>query len=158
MDRYELQMRTKKGEWHHITYSTKTSAKATELKQDKLYLFRVQALNRRDQSYGFTDIIEAETRFGKAPKAALTPLVFVGGTPAAPFSSALAGSIGGGFTAAHSVDNKAGAVAAGVAAGVAGGVGGTIVGTLGAPFVGGALAHTFVHCGDEYSDQSSDED
>ena len=158
VDRYELQMRTKKGEWHHVAYSTKTSAKATGLKQDKLYFFRVQALNRKDQSCGFTDTIEAETRFGKAAKAALTPLVFVGGTLAAPFSSALAGGVGGGFTAAESVDNKAGAVAAGVAGGVAGGVGGGIVGTIGAPFVGGALAHTFVHWGDEYSDQSSDED
>ena len=156
--RYELQMRTKKGKWQHITYSTKTSAKATGLKQDKKYFFHVQALNRQDKSCGFTDPIEAETRFGKAAKAALTPFVFVGGTLAAPFSAALAGGIGSGLLAADLVDDKAGAVAAGVAAGVAGGVGGGIVGTLGAPFVGGALAHTFVHCGDEYSDQSSDED
>ena len=156
--RYELQMRTKKGKWRNAAYSTKTSAKATGLKQDKKYFFRVQALNRRDESYGFTDPIDAETRFGKAAKAALTPLVFVGGTLAAPFSSALIGGISSGVLAAYSVDNKAGATAAGVAAGVAGGVGGGIVGTLGAPIVGGALAHTFVHWGDEYSDQSSDED
>ena len=158
--RYELQMRTKKGKWQHITYSTKTSAKATRLKQNKKYFFRVQALNRKDQSCGFTDTIEEETRLGKAARAALAPLVFVGGTLSAPISSALVGGIGGGLLAAESVDNKAGAVAAGVATGVAAGVGGTIVGTLGAPVVGGMMTYGFIKMtgGDSCSDQSSDEE
>ena len=157
--RYELQMRTKKGKWDHIAYSTKTSAKATGLKQDKKYFFRVQALNRRDQSCGFTDTIEEETRFGKAARAALAPLVFVGGTLGAPFLG-IGGGIATGIAAADSVDNKAGAVAAGVAAGVATGVSGTIVGTLGAPFVGGVMTYEFIKMtgDDSCSDQSSDEE
>ena len=148
--RYELQMCTKKWEWHHITYSTKTSAKATGLNQYKVYFFRVQALNRQDKSCGFTDIIEAQTRIGKVAKAALTPLVFVFGTVVAPFCTAFES----GRLAADSVDNRAGAVAVGVA----GGVGGGIAGTIGAPLIGVATVYFLITDGNDYSDQSSDED
>ena len=158
VDRYELQMLTKKGEWHHITYSTKTSAKATGLNQCEVYFFRVQALNRRNESCGFTDVIKAETQFGKAAKAVLSPLVFVFGTIISPFSSTLGGGIASGHLVANSVDNQVGAVAAGVVAGVAGGVAIGIIGTIGAPIVGGAAVYFLFTEGNDYSDQSSDEE
>ena len=156
--RYELQMRTKEGEWHHITYSTKTSAKARELNQLKVYFFRVQALNRRNESCGFTDTIEAETRVGKVVQVVLFPLAFVLGTLVSPFSCAIGGGIKSGRLAANSVDNQVGAVAAGVVAGVAGGLGSGIVGTIGAPIIGGAAVYMIFTEGNDYSDQSSDEE
>ena len=158
VDRYELQMLTKKGEWHHITYSTKTSAKATGLNQCEVYFFRVQALNRRNESCGFTDTIEAKTRVGKVIQAVFSPLVFVFGTLASPFSFALTGGIESGRLAANSVDNRAGAVAAGVVASVAGGLGSGIVGTIGAPIFGGTVVYLLFTEGNDYSDQSSDEE
>jgi hypothetical protein len=166
VERYELQMKRKmKHDWEFVCYSYKLSAKATDLKSNTEYLFRVYSRDKNGDG-NFSDTIEGKTRLGKAAVAALTPLVFVGGTLASPFIGTAVGGVGGGLLAGKatvdSIDNTAGAVAAGVPAGVAGGVagavGGGVVGTVGAPVVGGVLARQFVKHGDSYSDQSSDED
>ena len=60
--------------------------------------------------------------------------------------------------AAGKLGRKASGKKAAVAAGTAGTVGGATLGIVGAPLVGAGLAHAFVHCIDDVSDQSNDED
>lgn len=155
VDHYEMQMRTKKSGWAQIATSRKLSAEAKNLSADTKYFFRVRAVNGRGRAGEFSNEIQAETRFSKAARAVLSPLVFLGGTVAGPLIGAVGGGVGAGLLAADSVDNKAGAAAAGTAAGVAGATGGAVLGTVGAPLIGGVMAHQFVH-GDSWSPQSSD--
>ena len=177
---YQLDMRRKRGEWGFVACSRKLSAEATALNQDTKYYFRVKAINRNGDCSSFAEEIEAETRFSSYSKAALAPLVFIGGTFAAPFVASIGLGIGSGIVASNVVSNPdilsnplkspqeiqnmitkdktAGETAARVAAGVVGGVGGGIVGSTFAPLVGGFLTHQFVHWGDNYSDQSDDEE
>ena len=154
---YEMQMRTKKTGWAEIATSTKCSAKATNLSADTKYFFRVRAVNGRGEPGDFSSEIEAETRFSKAARAVLSPLVFLGGTVAGPLIGAVGVGALAGVAASEKADSKAGAATAGAAAGVAGAAGGVVVGTLGAPLIGGAAAHMFVH-GQSWSPQSSDDE
>ena len=170
---YELQMKhKKKDDWKSVRDSYKLSAKATGLKSNTTYYFRVYSKDGRGRG-NFSEQIEGKTRLGKAAVAALTPLVFAGGTIAAPFVGAVGGGVAGGVVGgatgvvvAEGIDNKAGAAAAGigtgvplgVAGGVVGTVGGGVLGTVGAPVVGGLLAKKFVDHGDSYSSQSSEDD
>ena len=134
----------------------KLSAKATNLKTDTKYLFRVQAVNDRGESVGFTNSVEGETRVGKAARIAASTAAFFGGTIGGPLVGAAAGGV-----AAASGDDKS--KSASVAAGIGGGVGGAILGTIGAPLMGGAVAaatYSLLKDGltDSYSPQTSDDE
>ena len=173
VERYELQMkRKKKDDWEHVAYSTKLSGKATGLSSNTKYYFRVFSRNKVDQG-NFSEPHKEKTRLGKAAIAAITPVVFIGGTIAAPFAGILGGgAVGGlvggasGVAVADKIDNKAGAAAAGITTGVTAGaagtvmgaVGGAVVGTVGAPIIGGVLAREFVKHGNDYSPQSSEDE
>ena len=116
----------------------KLSAKATNLKTNTKYLFRVQAFNDRGESGGFTNSREGETRVGKAARVAAATGAFFGGTIGGP----IIGATTGGMAAADSNKSKTAAVAKGIG----GGIGGAILGTIGAPVVGGAAAFTAYTC------------
>ena len=152
--RYELQMRTRRGNWSRVLYSERLSAKATDLNQDTKYYFRVRAVNRSGYWSNFTEEIDAETRFSNLSKAALAPLVFIGGSLASPII------LGGLGLASEIVDSDRETLleqADGLTDGIFLGVAGLILGIPAAPFVGGFLTHKFVNWGDDYSDQSDDD-
>ena len=152
--RYELQMRTRRGNWSRVLYSERLSAKATDLNQDTKYYFRVRAVNRSGYWSNFTEEINAETRFSNLSKAALAPLVFIGGSLASPII------LGGLGLASEIVDSDRETLleqADGLTDGIFLGVAGLILGIPAAPFVGGFLTHKFVNWGDDYSDQSDDD-
>ena len=126
----------------------KLSAKIDELKSDTEYVFYLSAVNEKGVS-GQAERLIAKTRWKKLTKAALSPFVFLGTTVAGP----VLGAVGGGMLAVESIDSKAGAVAGGVGAGI----GGALLCTVGAPFVGGTMAHYFVHGLGPDSEQSDDD-
>lgn len=137
---YHAQIRrakSKSDSWNTIPIPihaiNKLSAKATNLKTDTKYLFRVQAVNDRGESGGFTNSVEGETRVGKAARIAATTGAFFGGTIGGP----LLGAVGGGIAATVG-DDKSKSKA--VAAGIGGSIGGAILGTIGAPIMGGVAA------------------
>lgn len=151
VDHYEVQYKRKKKEFdsseeYEVVQTTKFSAKARNLKSDTWYVFYVKAVNKNGK-FGKLARIEAETRWKKAAKAVLSPLVFIGGTIISP----VVGTVVGGSIAADNADTKAGSVAGAVG----GAVGGGLLGTFGAPVFGAVCAHYFVHEGE--SDQSDDE-
>ena len=153
VDHYEVQYKRRKKELNSkepyaVIRTTKISAEAENLKSDTWYVFHVKAVNKKGESSRAARI-EAETKWKKAAKAALSPFVFIGGTVAGP----VIGGIGGGLLGAEMPDSKAGSVAGAVG----GAIGGSLLGTVGAPFIGGALTHVFVHGLSYQSDQSDDE-
>ena len=157
---YEMQIRTKKGEYETCTTtcdSQKCSGTVRNLKQNTKYYFRVRAVTSMGRKYSFSEEIKAKTKMHKAAKGALLPLAFIGGTIAGPFVGGIGGATLGGVAAVDSANTKVGKGAAGVAGGAAGMVGGGILGTLGAPLIGGACAYAMYHDSD-WSDQSSDEE
>ena len=112
------------------------SVKATNLKSNTKYFFRVRAFNNRGESGDFTDIVEGETRVGKAARIAAATGAFVGGTVGGP----LLGGAGAGTAAGVLTDDKTDNTSAAVAAGISAGIGGAILGTIGAPIIGGLTA------------------
>ena len=158
VDHYEVQYKRRKEfdskVLHKVIKTTKLSAKAKNLKSDTWYVFHVKAVNKKGES-GKAARIEAETRWKKATKAALSPFVFIGTTVAGP----LIGGYKGGVIGAESrtrylPDSTAGSVAGAVG----GAIGGGLLGTVGAPVIGAACAHKFVHGSSDQSDQSDESD
>ena len=157
VDHYEVEYKKKKKEFDKrhkfdVIVTAKLSATAKELSSDTKYAFYVRAVNKNGECSEKVRI-EAETSWKKAAKAALSPLVFLGGTVGGPVLVTAAGALAAGSLSLESRDSKAGAVGAGVA----GGIGGALLGTVGAPFVGGAMAHYFVHGFGPDSEQSDDD-
>ena len=180
VDRYVVRYRRKKSnDYILLTTTTRLSAKAKGLKPDTKYVFSVRAINSGGY-YSGTAEIEAETRWRKATKALLSPLVFTGATLASPFAGIVGGAVLGGaaggmvggktggmiYDKSDTTAGKGAGIGVGVATGVGagavgaavGGVGGAVVGTVGAPVVGGVAAHRFIHGSNDYSDQSDDDD
>ena len=139
----------------------KFSAKATSLDSDTNYIFSISAVNTHGASGPAAGIV-ADTRWKKAAKAALSPLVFVGGTVGAT-AALLTGPVTAGpiLGVALCADSKAGPTAenmltgmiAGQAVGVVVAVGSPVIG----PIIGVVAAHKFVH-GGSISDQSDEDD
>uniref|UniRef100_A0A1X7U444 Fibronectin type-III domain-containing protein n=1 Tax=Amphimedon queenslandica TaxID=400682 RepID=A0A1X7U444_AMPQE len=153
VDHYEVQYKRRKDELdsseeYKVTQTTKLSAKVLNLKSDTWYVFYVKAVNKNGK-FGGIARVEAETRWKKAAKAVLSPFAFIGGTLGGP----VLGALGEGLFATKNADTKAGSVAGAVG----GAVGGCILGTIGAPVIGIACAHYFVHGLPLDSDQSDDE-
>ena len=186
VDKYVVRYKKKKKEFDRKcefqeikTTSKKLSATAKHLKSDTKYIFHVAAFNSLNESCGHIRI-EAETRWHKAAKAMLSPLVFAGATVASPLLGTVGGVVVGGTTGGlvggatgsaiyDKSDTKIGkgtAIGVGVATGVgagatgaiAGGVGGAVVGTVGAPVIGGVVAHRFIRGSNDYSDQTDEDD
>ena len=118
----------------------KLSATARSLETDTRYCFRVKAINNKNQQGDFSDVVEAETRYGKVGRVAAATSAFFGGTLGGPLLGAATLGYVAGASAENGPDSKAGKVAAATAAGIGGGIGGAILGTIGAPFVGGMAA------------------
>lgn len=164
VDHYQIKYKRIKHLWKDdkpfYVFETKSkdklSAKIDKLKSDTEYVFDVSAVNEKGVSGEALRLI-AETKWKKITKAALSPLVFLGTTAAAPLMSVVGGALGAGLLAADSIDSEAGAVAGAVGAGIGGGIGGAVVGTVGAPIVGGMMAHLFVHGLGPDSEQSDDD-
>ena len=164
VDHYQIKYKRKKhllkDDKPFYVFETKSkdkfSAKIDKLKSDTEYVFDVSAVNEKGVS-GEAHRLIAETRWKKVTKAALSPLVFLGTTAAAPLTGTVVYAAGAGMLAAENIDSKAGAVAGAVGAGIAGGIGGAVLSTVGAPFTGGLVAHLFVHGFGPDSEQSDDD-
>ena len=149
---YEIMKKTRKGSYDEkpITVpANKFSATFTNLKHNTRYCFRVRTCNGTRASTWSKDI-ETNTRIHKGIKAAFAPVVWIVGTATAPIVMPIAA----GMAAGEIRKEKSGRDAA-VAAGT---IGGMVLGTVGAPLVGAAWGHAFVHGIDDESDQSDDED
>ena len=152
---YEVAGRTKKGNYTKEAVkvpANKFSVTFTKLNQNTYYCFRARTCNGPHAS-AWSEEIETNTRIHKGIKAVFSPAVWALGTMASPFLT----PIGTGVLAGEAA-NKASGKKTAVAAGTAGAVGGAALGIVGAPLMGAAFAHGFVHGVDELSDQSDDED
>jgi len=155
---YEVIKRKKKGDYDEEPFevpANKFSVTFTNLKHNTHYCFSIRTCNGSHVS-DWNQEIETNTRIHKAIKAAFSPAVWTLGTVTSPFMAPFM-AIGGGVVAGMVGNEESGKVAA-VAAGTAGTVGGLALGTVGAPLLGAAYAHAFVHGVDGLSDQSDDED
>ena len=143
---YEVRKRRKKDIKYGEPLNAKNRLSFTfdNLSHNTCYVFQVRACNGELNS-GWCDEIEGNTRIHKAIKAALSPAVFLGATASSPFLTTM------GFSYGAKKEEK------GTATVVAAGAGGAAIGTLGAPLIGGALTHMFVHGIDKLSDQSDGE-
>ena len=160
-------------EWHRKSDSSqfgktrKTSFKATGLKHDTMFEFRVRAFNKESRCSDWSEWIKAETRM-KGSRKAKAVAAGIGAGIAATVGAPLIGAIGGGVlagdSAVESVEEKGGGKgakgAAGTAAGIAGGIGGTFLCTIGAPLVGivTGIGVGMAVMEEDLSDQSDDEE
>ena len=153
---YEIIRKTKNGKYSDAKAvkapANKLSVTFTNLKHNTFYNFKIRTCNGIHVS-PWSEETEANTRIHKGIKAVLSPAVWALGTVTSPILT----PIGVGVAAGMIANEEMGKTAA-VAAGTAGTVGGAALGIVGAPLIGAAYAHAFVHGTDELSDQSDDED
>ena len=164
VSKYEVQIQRvgRVVKWDPVTTTEKLSAKATNLGTDTKYAFRVRAINDKGQEGKFSDLLQAETRYGKAARIAAATGAFLGGTLGGPLLGAFGLGHMAGSSASDAADSKAGKAAASTTAGIGGGIGGAIVGTLAAPVFGGVSAavvyRTMKRGMDDWSPQSSEDE
>ena len=154
---YEIVRKTKNSKYSDTepvkAPANKLSVTFTKLKHNTYYKFKICTCNGIHVS-PWSEEIETNTRIHKGIKALLSPAVWALGTVTSPILTPIGVGVAAGVVANEETSNKA-AVAA---AGTAGTVGGAALGIVGAPFIGAAFAHAFVHGTDELSDQSDDDD